>query len=181
MKHKIFHLLIAGFLVLTSCSDSKEIKNNWEQNKIYKWGDYFKSSEYLDEDFELTMTLENFPDTTFKWTEFSVEAIENRNEKLLVSGMPVLNVYFADLTNDGFPELCSTVMYGSGICDRHIEVFDYKNDKKYTLWERMLYDYNLIMENNELLVKKFPYSYYEDDKTEIGKLIIEDDILKFEQ
>lgn len=181
MKQRILFLLISAFLLLTSCSQNKEIQTNWEQNKVYKWSDYFKNSEYPDEDFEEEIMISDFPDVTFKWTEFSVKAIENGNEKGLISGMPVLSVYFTDLTNDGFPEICSTVMCGSGIVDSHIEVFDYKTNKLYTLWERMLYDYNLIMENNELLVEKRPYFYYGDDTVETGKLIIEDDVLKFVQ
>lgn len=107
--------------------------------------------------------------------------MKNVSEKELVSGMPVLSVYFTDLTDDGFPEICSTVMLGSGICDVHIEVCDYKNDRRYILIERMQYDYNLIMKDNELLAEKRPYSYYGDDTVETGKIIIEDGLLKFIQ
>lgn len=181
MKHKVSYLLIISCLVLTSCNQIKEIQNDWEQNKVYRWNDYYKSDEFPDEDFEEELSLEDFPDVTFKWTQGSVTAIENGNEKGLIAGMPVFSVYFTDLTNDGFPEICSTVMLGSGICDTHIEVFDYKNDKNYMLCERMSYDYNLIMKDNELLVEKRPYGYYGDDSTETGKLIIEDDMLKFRQ
>ncbi|MDE6519708.1 MAG: hypothetical protein K2K91_04505 [Ruminococcus sp.] len=181
MKYKVSYLLIVSCLFLTSCSQSKEIQNNWEQNKVCKWNDYYKNAERPYEDFELEMTLEDFPDVTFKWTEFSVTAIENGNKKGMIAGMPVYSIYFTDLTNDGFPEICSTVMFGSGIIDTHIEVFDYKNDKNYTLCERTLYDYNLIMKDDKLLVEKRPYGYYEDDRVETGNLIIEDDILKFIQ
>ncbi len=177
---RISCLLISAFLLLTSCSQNKEVHNNWEQNKVYKWNDYCKIGS-PDEDFEEELKLEDFPDVTFKLTKGSVTATENGNEKGLISGMPVLSVYFTDLTNDGFPEICSTVRFGSGIIDTHIEVFDYKNDKKYVLSERMSYDYNLIMKDNELLIEKRPYGYYGDDNVETGRLIIEDDILKFKQ
>ena len=181
---KIFYLLIASCLILTSCSSNKEIQNNWELNKIYRLTDFGKNDEFPDEDFKLKMTLEAFPDVSFNWTSGSITATENGTENQLISGMPVLDVCFTDLTNDGFPEICSTVMMGSGICEIHIEVVDYKNTKRYILSEAMSYDYNLIMENNELLAEKRPYYYYEDDKddkTETGKLVIEDDILKFKQ
>lgn len=178
---RISCLLISAFLLLTSCSQTKEIQNNWEQNKVYKWNDYYKSDKLPDEDFAEELKLEDFPDVTFKLTKGSVTAIENGNEKGLILGMPVVSVYFTDLTNDGFPEICSTIRFGSGIIDTHIEVFDYKNDKKYVLSERMSYDYNLIMKDNELLVEKRPYGYYGDDNVETGRLIIEDDILKFKQ
>ncbi len=178
---RISCLLISAFLLFTSCSQNKEIQNNWEKNKVYKWNDYYKSDGFPDEDFEEELKLEDFPDVTFKWTQFSVTATENGNEKGLISGMPVLSVYFTDLTDDGFPEICSTVMFGSGICDVHIEVSDYKNNKKYALCERMSYDYNLIMKDNELLAEKRPYGYYGDDNVETGKIVIEDDVLKFVQ
>lgn len=178
---KIFYLLIVSCLILTSCSQNKEIQNNWEKNKLYKLSDFGKNDEFPDEDFELKLTLEDFPDVYFNWTKGSITVTEDGNENLLISGMPVLDVCFADLTNDGFPEICSTVMLGSGICEIHIEVVDYKNNKRYILGEAMSYDYNLIMENNELLAEKRPYHYYEDDKTETGKLVIEDDMLKFKK
>lgn len=173
MKHRILFPLISAFLLLTSCSQTKEIQNDWK-NEVYEW------DAYPEEDSEEEITISNFPDVTFKWTLGKITATENGNEKELIWGMPVMNVYFTDLTNDGFPEICSTVMVGSGICDMHIEVYDYKNDKQYVLAERMLYDYNLIVKDNELLAEKRPY-YYEDDTVETGNIVIEDDVLKFVQ
>ncbi len=181
MKHNVFYWLVVNCLILTSCSQNKKVHGDWEQNKVYKWNDYYKSNECFSVDFESELMLDVFPDVKFKWTRLSVTAEENGIEKGLISGMPVLNVYFTDLTNDGFPEICSTVNFGSGIIDSHIEVYDLKNDKKYTLWERMEYDYNLIMENDELLVEKRPYICNEDYSAETGKLIMEDDMLKFKQ
>lgn len=174
MKHRILFPLISAFLLLTSCSQTKEIQNDWK-NEVYKW------DAYPEEDSEEEITISDFPDVTFKWTLGKITATENDNEKELIFGMPVIDVYFTDLTNDGFPEICSTVMVGSGICDMHIEVYDYKNDKKYTLWERMLYDYNLIMKDDELSAEKRPYGYYGDDTVETGNIVIEDDVLKFVQ
>lgn len=43
MKYGILYPLISVFLLLTSCSQNKEIKNNWEHNKVYKWNDYYRS------------------------------------------------------------------------------------------------------------------------------------------
>ncbi|MCM1133924.1 MAG: hypothetical protein NC340_10700 [Ruminococcus flavefaciens] len=179
MKHRILFPLISAVLLLTSCSQIEEIQTDREQNKVYKWDAY--PDEEDDEDFEAEIIISDFPDVTFKWTDFSVTATENGNEKELIWGMPVMDVYFTDLTNDGFPEICSTVMVGSGICDMHIEVYDYKNDKQYVLAERMLYDYNLIMKDDELLARRSPYGYYGNGTVETGKMAIEDDVLKFVQ
>ena len=77
-----------------------------------------------------------------------------------------------------------TVSFGSGIVDEHIIVYDLRNEKEYTLWERMEYDYVLFMENGELFVRKNDYeksisSFWEDHIGEKGKLRIENNELVF--
>lgn len=180
MRKSIIIITLLSCLFLISCSKENMIKNDWEQNKVYKWGDYFNSKEHPGgEDFYLNMTLDKFPDITFEWKDYSITSTENGNKKGLISGMPIMNAYFTDLNDDGYPELCTSVYFGSGIIDMHIEVYDIKNDKSYTLCERMEYDYRLIMENDELLAKKILFVQEETDNGEIGKIVIENDILKF--
>jgi len=64
----------------------------------------------------------------------------------------VWNAYFCDLTGDGIPELCTTVSRGSGIEDHFIAVYDYAEEKTYTLENRMIYDYNLKVSDGKLMV-----------------------------
>lgn len=144
---------------------------NWDQNKVYQWGEY-----PFEEDFELKLELAEFPDTVFIWRENTIYAYENGQERGLVEGMPLLNAYFTDLNGDGYPELCTTVAFGSGIVDEHIIVYDYHNDKAYTLWDRMEFDYILFSEDGELYVMKLSYdrdSRYGDSEAVVGGLAIE--------
>ena len=53
-------------------------------------------------------------------------------------------------------------MFGFGFCDEHIEVYDYYHDEIYVLWDRMKYDYKLVMKDNELLVQKTDYHQSEN-------------------
>jgi len=117
-----------------------------------KWLDYFGTDEMpWNESRELT--LAEFPGVTFKWTYDRVAA----GEEDLFRGMPVWNVYLADLTNDGKPEFCATVSFGSGIVDTRVIVFDYAAGKEYQLSDRMVYDYFLSMDNGKLMVTQMDY------------------------
>ena len=118
---------------------------------------------YEDWDFEnsapdgpQSVTVPAFPNVTFRQTAGSVEAIENGRTRTLFQGMPVWNVFFADVTGDGKPELCATVYFGSGIVDSHIVVYDYTNKQSYVLWERGTFDYHLYTVDGKLLVGKTP-------------------------
>jgi hypothetical protein len=71
--------------------------------------------------------------------------------------MPIWNVYLADLTNDGKPEFCATVGFGSGIADTHVLVYDYTTSKTYTLWDRGYYDYRLSLQDGKLMVTQSKY------------------------
>ncbi len=183
MNKKILILSLMCSFVFISCSNQKEINKDRKQNKVYKWEDYYNSEEYPGgEDFYREITLKEFPDTTLVWSDMSIMAEENGIKKGLFFGMPIMNVYFTDLNNDEYPEICASVCFGSGIIDEHIEVYDLKNDKKYTLCERMRYDYRAVMKDDELLIEKRPYSPYlvtGPDDCEVGKLVIKNDELKF--
>ena len=86
-------------------------------------------------------------------------------------------VYESDVNQDGNPDLCVTVIYGSGIISSAIVVYDVKNDKGYILDERMTYDYEILCASeNVVAVCRTPYG--KDAKT-YGTLAIEGDALIF--
>ena len=86
-------------------------------------------------------------------------------------------VYESDVNQDGNPDLCVTVIYGSGIISSAIVVYDVKNDKGYILDERMTYDYEILgASENVVAVCRTPYG--KDAKT-YGTLAIEGDALIF--
>ena len=86
-------------------------------------------------------------------------------------------VYESDVNQDGNPDLCVTVIYGSGIISSAIVVYDVKNDKGYILDECMSYDYTILgASENVVAVCRTPYG--QDAKT-YGTLAIEGDALIF--
>ncbi len=114
-----------------------------------------------------SVKISAFPGVTFRWVTFrwedenwvdSVQAVENGSTRTLFSGMPICNVFFADMTGDGKPELCASVSFGSGIVDYHIVVYDYVNRQSYTLWDRGAFDYHLSMVDGVLTVHKKQYN-----------------------
>jgi hypothetical protein len=117
-----------------------------------KWLDYFTNDE-LPWNESKELTLPEFPGVTFTWTSEKVTV----GDKELFWGMPVWNVYLADLTNDGKPEFCATISFGSGIIDTRIIVYDYVSDKAYQLADRMTYDYYLSMQDGRLMVTQTDY------------------------
>lgn len=138
-----------------------------------KWFDY-----YFDEQMpwgrSLELELPEYPDTVFQWTPYDVRAVDADGEKTLISGMPVWNVYLADITGDGLPELCATVSLGSGIIDERIIVCDYATGNTYDLNDRMYYDYALYLDNGRLMVKQTKYPYPQSGALATGELAITD-------
>lgn len=177
MKRKaaIMAALLCG-LGFNACSRKAVIQVDWERHPVYQWIRVSFDAETSSE-----LRISDFPDVVFEWSEYAITATENLMQKTLVTGMPVYNAYFTDLTGDGFPELCTTVWFGSGICDQHIIVYDYKNDKEYALWDRMQYDYNLTMKDGRLIVEKRPYISSEQENCETGMLVLDNDTLHFVQ
>ena len=92
-------------------------------------------------------------------------------------GRIIEKVYESDVNQDGSPDLCVTVIYGSGIISSAIVVYDVQNDKGYILDERMSYDYTILgASENVVAVCRTPYG--KDAKT-YGTLAIEGDALIF--
>ena len=136
-----------------------------------KWLDYY-FDEQMPWDGNLELELPEYPDTVFQWTPYEVRTVDSGGEKTLFSGMPVWNVYLADLTGDGLPEFCATVSLGSGIIDERIIVCDYATGNIYDLNDRMYYDYALYLDDGRLMVKQTKYPDPQSDALATGELAI---------
>lgn len=143
---------------------------------VVQWLDFENDFSEIPWDSVQEWTAEAFPNVTFLWNSGVVEAKEDGKTRTLFSGMPITNVYLADLTGDGKPELCATVYFGSGVVDSHIIAYDYVNKQGYALWNRMEYDYHLYMENGRLLIGRTPYHSgfpSGDIQTDTGTLVLQ--------
>ena len=118
----------------------------------WEWLDYYYDDN-LPWDDSIDITLTEFPGVTFTWRSEKVTA----DDIELLWGMPVWNVYLADLTNDGKPEFCATVSIGSGIVDTRVIVYDYVSGQEYQLSSRMIYDYSLSIQDSIIMVTQSDY------------------------
>lgn len=143
--------------------------------EVTEWLDYYSASDQMPWEEYREIAIDAFPDVTFRWTSGTVEAKENGTTRTLLNGMPIWNVYFADVTGDGKPELLVTVSFGSGVIDEHIVVYDYENKQSYTLWDRFIFDYHLYLADGKLLVGKMPYNG--DKQVDYGTLAVHDGVL----
>ncbi|MBR0507273.1 MAG: hypothetical protein IJJ86_01535 [Clostridia bacterium] len=149
------------------------------ESTVTSWLDYYSASDQMPWGEAKETAVEAFPNIRFRWTSGAVEAVDALNSAAksdtLFTGMPIWNVFFADVTGDGKPELCASVSYGSGMVDEHIVVYDYENRQSYTLWDRGTFDYHVYTENGALYVGKTPYNG--DKQIDYGTLTMQDDLL----
>jgi hypothetical protein len=115
------------------------------------WLDYYHDVN-IPWDDTIDLKLDEFPGVTFSWSPYHVTAHENGNIKELFGGLPIWNVFLADLNGDGFPEFCATVSFGSGLIDDRIIVYDYVANEIYELQDRGYYNYRLSLQNGRLTV-----------------------------
>ena len=131
-------------------------KLNIGKGEVWCWHDLTHENgdgRYIAE----TIELENFPGYKFNWigTKYCIEIEKDGEQPVYVSGQPLWNAFFTDITGDGYPDLCTTASFGSGIINNAVEVYDIKNGKRYNLSSRGKYDYNLSLENGQLAVYEF--------------------------
>ena len=157
-----------------------------DYNKIVKdetapdnrvWVDYLEISKKPDwlhsMDWEAVYetSMPDYPGVTLTYTPGQITAEDETGIRILLTGMPLWNVFFSDLTGDGLEEICATVNYGSGVTATLVSAYDYKNDKIYTLWEREVNDYSLRDLNGQLICDR--WAYPDGEVTESGYLAIE--------
>ena len=142
---------------------------------VTEWFSFDETEMALAHGIEDTV-FDALPDVTFRADSYAISAIEGDRKTILIQGMPIWNAYWCDLTGDGFPELCATASFGSGMIDTHVVVFDYMEGKEYTLWDRGYMDYYLRVENGILLCEAYPYPMDGSEPKWVGYLNIADDV-----
>ncbi|MBQ2709395.1 MAG: hypothetical protein IJF67_14090 [Clostridia bacterium] len=148
------------------------------------WVDYFHLAaqpDWLDAvpwDLVETHTLPDHPGTTFTFRPGQITAENEESIRILLSGSPIWNAFFCDLTGDGLAELCVTANYGEGVTATMVSVCDIKNDRHYALIDFNKFDYSLRIVSGQLICDKRPFR--SSDVIDSGRLVIEDGALKFE-
>lgn len=151
----VFVCIVMAVCFLTDPKQGAGMESGTQDgNGVVCWYEAYRGSlpeGFWDRSWETQ--IDEFPGVTFRATSMDVAAVTESGTTPLIFGMPVWNVYLADISGDGLPELCATVSYGSGIVDEHIVVYDYARSEAYTLWERGEYDYILTMVDGKLAVR----------------------------
>ena len=156
-------------------SNVYSIKVVTEALTVTKWFDYLETPDEMVWDGRLEINLPEFPDVTFRWYPEKMEAVTEDEIIPLYTGMPIWNTYFCDLNGDGFPELCSTYTYGSGMIDSRIIIYDYANGVSYELSDRGYHDFNLWMNESDGLLYVDKRVYPNDELVSSGRLVFKDD------
>ena len=83
-------------------------------------------------------------------------------------------IYLADLNQDGKREVIATKAFGSGICDERIYVYDIANDMFYCMERRTEYDFDVTLEDGQLMVLRYDYKgmYQQKPALDTGTLVI---------
>ena len=120
--------------------------------KVEKLGyDLDGSEDYREYKFEFTMP--EYEGVAFECMHNKITA----NGETIATGMPILQVYLADLNGDGRREIVSDTAYGSGILHKVISACDYSNKQFYMLSNRGLGWLDLFENNGELWLRETEY------------------------
>jgi len=117
------------------------------------WINYFYHREKYPEGLIMT-ELPEFPGVTFTADSGRIMASSSKGGQTLISGSTIWSAYWADLNNDSFPEICSTVSMDESQNHLGIVVYDYKNRKSYGLYDPDQYDYAMIGDIHTMYVRK---------------------------
>jgi len=156
-------------------------------NPAVKWFDYTEDPSGMSYEQELNIQLDEFPGITFKYTPYDIIATnswEDSNsvgKSYLISGLPIWNAYFCDLTGDGLPEICSQVSYGSGIIDNRVIIHDYANGASYSLIDRGYHDYYLRMNEADGYLYVDKKVYNSNELVSTGRLVYKDGCIMVEE
>lgn len=138
----------------------------------WMWVDLFEGDS-LDIDTKLETELPEFPGVLFRYSAYELTALEGGETIALYQGMPIWNVYLADLNGDGKRELCSSAAFGSGLIDNRIQVYDYANRAYYELVSRGETDYGLVLRDGVLFATLTSSPIAEEQQADrIGRLIL---------
>lgn len=157
-------------------AENVEIRIPQQSYMVREWFDYSDNGEG---ETGLTIAIPEYPGVTFRYTGNQIIAskpFENSEligHIILIAGTPIRSAYFADITGDGFPDICAAYTYGSVTTDNRIVVFDYVNEESYELSDRGNYDFSFRLNESDGMLYVDKKIYGTNDIIESGRLIFE--------
>ena len=164
--------------------ENVEVRIVDEINSVIKWFDYTENPSAMDD--ESTINLPIYPDVTFSYNQAQIiasksfDTSELTDHTILITGMPIWNAYFADLTGDDYPEICATYTFGSGIIDSRIIIYDYAKGSSYELSDRGYFDFTLRLNEADGYLYVDKTKYNTDELVEIGRLVFKNNCIQIE-
>ena len=164
--------------------ENVEVRIVDEINSVIKWFDYTENPSAMDD--ESTINLPIYPDVTFSYNQAQIiaskpfDTSELTNHTILITGMPIWNAYFADLTGDDYPEICATYTFGSGIIDSRIIICDYAKGVSYELSDRGNFDFTLRFNEADGYLYVDKRKYNTDELVETGRLVFKNNCIQIE-
>ena len=151
---------------------------------VIKWFDYTENPSAMDD--ESTINLPIYSDVTFGYNQAQIiaskpfDTSELTDHTILITGMPIWNAYFADLTGDDYPEICATYTFGSGIIDSRIIIYDYAKGSSYELSDRGYFDFTLRLNEADGYLYVDKTKYNTDELVETGRLVFKNNCIQIE-
>ena len=164
--------------------ENVEVRIVDEINSVIKWFDYTENPSAMDD--ESTINLPIYPDVTFSYNQAQIiaskpfDTSELTDHTILITGMPIWNAYFTDLTGDDYPEICATYTFGSGIIDSRIIIYDYAKGASYELSDRGYFDFNLRFNEADGYLYVDKTKYNTDELVETGRLVFKNNCIQIE-
>ena len=153
-------------------------------NSVIKWFDYTENPSAMDD--ESTINLPIYPDVTFSYNQEQIiasnpfDTSELTDHTILITGMPIWNAYFTELTGDDYPEICATYTFGSGIIDSRIIIYDYAKGVSYELSDRGYFDFTLRFNEADGYLYVDKRKYNTDELVETGRLVFKNNSIQIE-
>ena len=153
-------------------------------NSVIKWFDYTENPSAMDD--ESTINLPIYQDVTFSYNQEQIiasnpfDTSELTDHTILITGMPIWNAYFTELTGDDYPEICATYTFGSGIIDSRIIIYDYAKGASYELSDRGYFDFTLRFNEADGYLYVDKTKYNTDELVETGRLVFKNNCIQIE-
>ncbi|MBR1592149.1 MAG: leucine-rich repeat protein [Ruminococcus sp.] len=129
----------------------------WNSGDVFQWfpKEVKEGRDYVPND---RIKLNSFPEKTFVWEKYRQYYTNGSEDIIIEYGGSFGDLFFADLNDDGYPEMCVSHTIGSGMVLDAIFVYDLHNDKNYSILGDVFddhYKFQIDKETGQLTVYKW--------------------------
>ena len=150
----------------------------WNSGDVFQWFPK-QDSDGKGSVINDSIKINSFPEKTFVWKE-NIRYYTNGSEDIILAyGYGGGDFFFADLNDDGYPEMCMSESIGSGMPIDAIFVYDLHNDKNYAVmgdFSNDHYRFQLDKETGQLTVYKW-YQMHQSSPETLVPQIINDELV----